>query len=59
MACQIRSNLFRERQDKSLRLQYFTRFKNPLYVWLLVRDRLELASVRTVYRLRRTHKPHR
>jgi len=29
-------NLFRERQDKSLLLQYLTRFKNPLVIILLV-----------------------
>jgi Mg2+-importing ATPase len=29
-------NVFRERQDKSLLLQYLTRFKNPLVVILLV-----------------------
>ena len=29
-------NLFRERQDRSLLLQYLTRFKNPLVIILLV-----------------------
>jgi len=29
-------NLFRERQEKSLLLQYLTRFKNPLVIILLV-----------------------